>query len=581
MKLILKKVGILKIEFTRDMKRIITPTQISLFAISELAAQLEELVIRKRFSDKIPAKSELEKQLIKDGERHERLLIKRFVEENKTVAKIGDFPENQKIEATLNAMKNKSEYIYQAALENSDMKGSADVLKRINQPSRLGDWSYIPIECKLSSKSKTTFIIQSCAYCDLLESIQGTRANNFELYLGGMNFEKFETKKYWNWYFSIKQRYKKFLTDFNEEISPELMPGIHGKWSDYINEKLKERRDLILVAGMTKSQRKKLINNDIKTIEDFAFIKPENKIFVSKKDTLRNLHNQAKVQLLKKSSDGKPNFAPRNWSEINSDNTKNNILPLKNKGDIWFDMEGFHDSVTGIKLEYLFGACFENNGKIEFEKWWAHNHPQEEKAFEDWVNWVEDRRKKYPELHIYHYGNYEKDAMRKLQQKHPNSPAVGKIDDWLRDGLLIDLLIIFKNAIFLGEDSYSIKKVEKLYKEKRKTEITTAADSVVAYQRFLESGEKKQVNESPLLQNIEKYNKDDCESTEQLHTFLVNLKTIYKEINLFFPNEVEEKISNEKDNKEPNAYDQINLISNQLFSQISGHVKIKKSLFRR
>ena len=426
------------------MKRIITPTQISLFAISELAAQLEELVIRKRFSDKIPAKSELEKQLIKDGERHERLLIKRFVEENKTVAKIGDFPENQKIEATLNAMKNKSEYIYQAALENSDMKGSADVLKRINQPSRLGDWSYIPIECKLSSKSKTTFIIQSCAYCDLLESIQGTRANNFELYLGGKNFERFETKKYWNWYFSIKQRYKKFLTDFNEEITPELMPGNHGKWSDYINEKLKERRDLILVAGMTKSQRKKLINNDIKTIEDFAFIKPENKIFVSKKDTLRNLHNQAKVQLLKKSSDGKPNFAPRNWSVINSDNTKKNILPLKNKGDIWFDMEGFHDSVTGIKLEYLFGACFENNGKIEFEKWWAHNHSQEEEAFESWVNWVEDRRTNYPDLHIYHYGNYEKDAMRNLQQKHPNSPAVGKIDDWLRDGLLIDLLLYSK-----------------------------------------------------------------------------------------------------------------------------------------
>ena len=138
------------------MRRKITPTQISLFAISELAAQLEELVIRKRFSDEIPVKSELEKQLIKDGERHERLLIESFIEGNKMVAKIGDFPENQKIEATINAMKNKAEYIYQAALENSYMKGSADVLKRINQPSRLGDWSYIPIECKLSSKSKTT-----------------------------------------------------------------------------------------------------------------------------------------------------------------------------------------------------------------------------------------------------------------------------------------------------------------------------------------------------------------------------------------------------------------------------------------
>ena len=77
---------------------------------------------------------------------------------------------------------------------------------------------------------------------------------------------------------------------------------------------------------------------------------------------------------------------------------------------------------------------------------------------------------------------------------------------------------------FFREESYSIKNVEKLYKGKRKTEITTAADSVVAYQQFLESGEKKETKESPLLQNIEKYNKDDCESTEELHRFLLDLK---------------------------------------------------------
>ena len=78
------------------------------------------------------------------------------------------------------------------------------------------------------------------------------------------------------------------------------------------------------------------------------------------------------------------------------------------------------------------------------------DHIQEAEAFEKWVNWIEERRIEFPKLHIYHYANYEKDAMRKLQQKYPNSFAVKIIDDWLREGLMVDLLPIVKNAIVLG-----------------------------------------------------------------------------------------------------------------------------------
>ena len=550
------------------MERIITPTQISIFAISELAAQLEELTIRNKFTDKIPQKSELEKQLISDGKKHEENLIKSFNQSNEVVI-IGNYPEKERLKETKNAMLNGASYIYQASLKNTEIKGSADVLKRIDEPSKLGDWSYIPIECKLSSKSKTTFIIQSCAYCDLLETYQGGKASYFELYLGGMNFEKFEIKKYWNWYSLLKKRYKKFIENFNEDIEIKLIPGNHGKWTEYVTEKLKKDRDLILVAGMTQSQRVKLVKNNIKTIDEFAGLKPNNKIFGSKKDTLRNLYNQAQVQVKSRSLDGKPNIEPRIWENLHVKEGKTkNLLPLRNDGDVWFDMEGFNDSVKGKKLEYLFGASYKKDGKIEFEKWWAHDHSQECDAFEKWVTWIEERRIKFPKLHIYHYANYEKDAMRKLQQKHPNSFAVKIIDDWLREGLLVDLLPIVKNAIFLGEESYSIKKVEKLYKEERKTVITNAADSVVAYQRFLESGEKKEVSESPLLQNIEKYNRDDCESTEELHTFLIELKNKYENINLFFEEKLEKDSSEDKKNEDPTFYDSINQISDELFSRI-------------
>ncbi len=40
------------------------------------------------------------------------------------------------------------------------------------------------------------------------------------------------------------------------------------------------------------------------------------------------------------------------------------------------------------------------------------------------------------------------------------------IDDWLRSELLVDLLPVVTHAIVLGEPSYSIKKVERLYMDR-------------------------------------------------------------------------------------------------------------------
>ena len=34
------------------------------------------------------------------------------------------------------------------------------------------------------------------------------------------------------------------------------------------------------------------------------------------------------------------------------------MLPAPDDGDIWFDMEGYPDPVSGEKLEYLFSLLF-------------------------------------------------------------------------------------------------------------------------------------------------------------------------------------------------------------------------------
>jgi predicted RecB family nuclease len=152
-------------------------------------------------------------------------------------------------------------------------------------------------------------------------------------------------------------------------------------------------------------------------------------------------------------------------------------------------MEGFHDPVLGTKLEYLFGACYRDreDKTPQFKAWWAHSPVEEKAAFQAWVDWVEERRRQHPGLRIYHYADYEKSAMRRLSQQHATRER--EISEWLSKNVLVDLRPIVKHAIVLGEPNYSIKSVEHLYMGARQADVTNAGDSVVAYQRWIDSGE--------------------------------------------------------------------------------------------
>ena len=90
------------------------------------------------------------------------------------------------------------------------MRGSADLLRRIDRPLLLGNWSYNPIECKFANKPKTTFLVHSSAYCGLLTLLLGHRPDQFELYLGGGKFQPYGIDQFWAWFQLLRQRYYQF-----------------------------------------------------------------------------------------------------------------------------------------------------------------------------------------------------------------------------------------------------------------------------------------------------------------------------------------------------------------------------------
>ena len=90
------------------------------------------------------------------------------------------------------------------------------------------------------------FIIQALCYCDLLYETLGFLPKTFEIYLGGGSFECFEVHKFWDWYQFKKNEYKTFLRNFDPNKEPEDIPGDHSNWTEFITERLKKKKDLIL-----------------------------------------------------------------------------------------------------------------------------------------------------------------------------------------------------------------------------------------------------------------------------------------------------------------------------------------------
>lgn len=216
--------------------RLITPTQLALFSRSpEIGAWWEEVHATTPQRAPRPATKPLDDLLFEAGLEHEKVLIARLEAEGRRIARLEGKQSQADYDATLAAMQAGVDVIWQASLHNEELRGSADLLQRIERPSALGAWSYIPIECKLSSHPKPIYVVQACAYCELLEPILGHRPEHFRLYLGGGRFEQGEqgypVARFWSWYQQLRQRYRAFRAAFDPSREPEDAPGDHGLWS--------------------------------------------------------------------------------------------------------------------------------------------------------------------------------------------------------------------------------------------------------------------------------------------------------------------------------------------------------------
>ncbi len=467
-----------------------------------------------------PAWSSPDAQILRErGIAHENAYIEHLRASGLAVIRVQDLGDDaQAVAQTFLAMQAGVDIIVQGAFSEASWFGRADVLRKVERASRLGNWSYEAYDCKLARETKATTILQLSLYSHLLEAAQGVLPECMYVVSPGETFEpeRYRVLDYAAYYRYVKSRLHRAVIADNGGPRTYPEPTPHCEVCRWRQECDRERRNddhLSLVAGISRLQRKQLVTWETDTVAALARYpipipyRPDH----GSRESYVRVREQARVQVAGRESG-------RHVHEVLPLTGEHglNLLPEPSRGDIFFDLEG--DPFVGLSgREYLFGVVLADADPTRYEYRWALNAADEKDAFTWFVDLVMARWAEYPSMHIYHFQSYEPSALKRLMGRY--GVREDEIDRMLRAKLFIDLLTVVRRSVRASVEAYSLKALEVFHGFSRRIRLDEAGQAMRVMQHALEGERTPQVGDA-IKQAIVLYNGDDCFSTRSLRDWL-------------------------------------------------------------
>jgi predicted RecB family nuclease len=462
--------------------------------------------------------------LSKRGSAHEQGYVEHLRKQGLDVVRVDGFEvTSAAVAETRKAMQRGIPVIAQGALTHQGWNGRADILRRVETASLLGEWSYEPTDTKLARDTKASTVLQLCLYASLLAGTLGREPELMHVVVpwSGFKPQAYRFADYAAYFRKVKHALAATMAApaANDTYPNPIEHCDVCRWREECDKRRHDDDHLCLVAGISKIQINELRAHGITNVRELSRMplplkwKPDR----GSPGAYTRIREQARIVIEARAAgvgkfellEVKPGFGLTR-------------LPEPSDGDVFLDFEG--DPFVGEHgLEYLFGYLFKDaKGAVVYEGDWALTRVDERRAFERFVDFVIARWAHYPGLHVYHYAPYEPSAMKRLMGRY--TTREDEIDRMLRAGLFVDLYQIVRQSLRASVESYSIKRLEPFCSYTRGTPLPDANSALAAFQAHLELDDASSIAEG-IKATVRAYNEDDCRSAASLREWLETQRT--------------------------------------------------------
>jgi predicted RecB family nuclease len=385
--------------------------------------------------------------------------------------------------------------VYQGVLIDPDgWRGVADFIERQS------DGSYEIADTKLARHPKPYFLLQLSFYSEQLGRVQGRLPERMHVVLGTNDRESFHVADFVAYYRRVRSRFLEFVEHPRATYPHPVSHCDVCAWRARCEQQWIDDDHLSLVANMRRSWIAKLGEAGITTLEGLALAQEE-AIDGIRPEMLERIRDQARMQYEAR-TDGHA------WKLLPEPKGLTQ-LPRPSEGDVFYDIEGdpFFEAARG--LEYLHGVIADG----EFRAFWATSREEEQRAFEQLVDFLTERLARHPDMHVYHYAHYEVGVLRRLAGEYGTREE--EVDELLRREVFVDLYRVVARSLRISHPRYGLKQVETFFMPERTEEVSAGDDSILVFEQWLDTGDLA------LLDSIERYNEFDCRATAALRAWLL------------------------------------------------------------
>ncbi len=369
--------------------------------------------------------------------------------------------------------------------------GSPDLLIKQPGKSQFGDWLYVPINIKLGTRPKPEYQIVAAFQAQILAAIQGVLPPTAKLILRRRNTYQVNLEI---WLSRMQEVLTECIAILQQENEPEVFISRQRcslcHWHSHCYALAESTEHLSLIPGVTPSRYEYLQTIGVDSVESLATVSPETVAEVFGIEVASKLKLQARSLL-------------ENRAFLKGDSRNINI-PTTSL-EIYFDIE----AEPNRNLDYLLGILLVNKETKteEFYPFLAEKPEEEGLIWEQFLHFVS----LYPDAPIFHYSEYEVDAVQRLAKLYRTSPK--KIQPLL--SRFVDLHEMTIETVTLPVRSYSLKSLAQWLGFQWRDRGVRGDQTVCWYDRWLKSGDRS------LLEAILRYNEDDCRATYLLKNWLV------------------------------------------------------------